>query len=281
MAQFKAGQKDKARKTFDQAVVWMNANRWTNQQLPGHRAEAARLLGIANDSQASIPPVSSTGGPRKADVSPKHLPGWGDWFDPDNDCDVVVMKEKLQITVPAKPHDYSAELKRWNAPLLLTLARDDFIVDVKVGGKLDPGSRSSIPGRLPYQGVGLLLLQDRNNYVTLSRAALSAGGGQVRHSANFELRKGGTHEASHWELELDPHDTYLRVVHRGDSFYALASHDGVHWRAYDAPLSAVFSTELRVGIVAVNSSDQPLRCTLEGFAIRSGPGLDEHSPAGE
>ena len=34
--------------------------------------------------------------------------------------EMVVVKDKLQITVPGTPHDFGAELKRWNAPLPLT-----------------------------------------------------------------------------------------------------------------------------------------------------------------
>ncbi len=54
---------------------------------------------------------------------------------------------------------------------------------------------------------------------------------------------------------------------RGDNFYALASDDGIHWKTYDEPITVAFPAELRVGVVAVSSSDQPLRCTFEEFGV--------------
>jgi hypothetical protein len=97
---------------------------------------------------------------------------------------------------------------------------------------------------------------------------------RVRHYANFELRKEGELAISRYEVDLDDQDTVLRVERRGDKFYALASHDGIHWKVYDDPITVDFPEQLRVGVVAVSSSDQPLRCTLEGFHVfrKANPG---------
>jgi regulation of enolase protein 1 (concanavalin A-like superfamily) len=201
-----------------------------------------------------------------AEQPARKVPGFGDLYDPDKDCDVGLGVAKLTVKVPSKAHDFAAELQRWNAPRVLSPAQGDFILEVKVGGELKPGENSTIPGRRPYHGAGLLLVKDKNNYVSLHRGAVYLDN-RVRHYANFELRKDGDLAVSHYEVELEEQDTYLRVERRGSKFYALASHDGVHWKAYDEPIDVDFPAALRVGVEAVSSSDQPFRCTFEGLAI--------------
>jgi tetratricopeptide (TPR) repeat protein len=46
MAQWQLGQKDEARKRYDQAVAWMDKNRPQNKELRRFRAEATELLGV-------------------------------------------------------------------------------------------------------------------------------------------------------------------------------------------------------------------------------------------
>jgi regulation of enolase protein 1 (concanavalin A-like superfamily) len=203
----------------------------------------------------------------QADDSPgKHLPGWGKLFNPDGDCEIIAAKDKVTIAVPGKAHDFAADIKRWNSPHILTPVEGEVIVEVKVSGALKPSEISTIPGRRPYHGAGLLLVKDRDNYVSLHRGVVYLDNG-VRHYANFELRKDGILAISRYELGIDDQDTYLRVERRGDKFYALASHDGINWKAYDEPISVDFPDELRVGVVAVSSSDQPLSCSFQGFGV--------------
>src|SRR5260370_9803403 len=96
----------------------------------------------------------------------KHLTGWGELTNPDGDCEVAVVKGKLTIAVPGKAHDFAADLKQWNSPRILTPVTGDLIVHVKVSGELKPGENSTIPGRRPYHGAGLLLVKDRDNYAS-------------------------------------------------------------------------------------------------------------------
>jgi regulation of enolase protein 1 (concanavalin A-like superfamily) len=203
----------------------------------------------------------------QADDNPtKHVPGWGELSNPDGDCEISVTKDNVKIAVPGKAHDFAADLQRWNSPHILTPVKGDLIVDVKVSGTLKPGPASTIPGRRPYHGAGLLLVKDRDNYVSLHRGVVHFGN-DVRHYANFELRKDGELAISRFELGIDDQDTHLRVERRGDKFYALASHDGIQWKAYDEPITVNFPAELRIGVVAVSSSDQPFVCSFEGFSV--------------
>jgi regulation of enolase protein 1 (concanavalin A-like superfamily) len=207
----------------------------------------------------------------------KHIPGWGDVSDPDRDCEITAAKGEVTIKVPGKAHDFAADIQRWNAPRILTPVKGDFIVEVKVAGELKPAAKSTIEGRRPYHGAGLLLVKDDDNYVSLHRGAVYLDD-KVRHYANFELRHGGQLTVSRFELELDEQDTYLRVERRGGKFYALASHDGVHWKVYDEPIEVDFPEGLGVGVVAVSSSDQPFHCILEGFSVFRKAGDDARKP---
>jgi regulation of enolase protein 1 (concanavalin A-like superfamily) len=196
----------------------------------------------------------------------KAVPGWGTLIDPDGDCTISVAKDKVKIDLPGTAHDFAADIQRWNSPHILTPVSGDLIVDLKVCGEFKPGQNSVIEGRRPYHGAGLLLLKDKDNYVSLHRGVVNLDTG-ARHYANFELRKDGAMAVSRFELGIDDQDTHLRVERRGNKFYALASHDGVNWKVYEEPITADFPADIRVGVVAVSSSDVPLKCSLEGFSV--------------
>jgi regulation of enolase protein 1 (concanavalin A-like superfamily) len=203
----------------------------------------------------------------RADEKPgTRLKGWGEVIDPDRDCQIDLDKGKVTMKVPGKAHDFAAELQRWNAPRILSEAGGDFILEVKVSGEFKPSETSTIEGRRPYNGAGLLIIKDDKTYISLHRAAVYLEN-NVRHYLNFELRKDAELAVSRYEVDLDNEDTYLRLERRGDKVYALGSHDHVHWKLYDDPIEIDFPRVVQVGVEAVSSSDQPFRCAFEDYAI--------------
>ncbi len=52
MAQWNLGEKEEARKWYDQAVEWMETKQPDDKELARFRAEAAELLGISDPPQA-------------------------------------------------------------------------------------------------------------------------------------------------------------------------------------------------------------------------------------
>jgi regulation of enolase protein 1 (concanavalin A-like superfamily) len=200
------------------------------------------------------------------DKAATKIKGWGEVTDPDRDCKVALVKDRLTVKVPGTAHDFAAELQRLNAPRVMGKVQGDFIAEVKVSGEFKPSEKSTIDGRRPYNGAGLLLVKDDNNYVSLHRGAVTLETG-VRHYLNFELRKDGALTVSRYEVELEDKDALLRLERRGDKVFALTSPDGLHWKAYDDPIEIDFPEALRLGVEAVSSSDQPFACTLEGFAV--------------
>ncbi len=101
--------------------------------------------------------------------------GWGNVVDPDGDSQIDLDGAKVKITVPGSPHDFAAELQQWNAPRILRSVRGDFIAEVKISGTFDPKGESTIEGRKPYNGAGLLVIADNDNHVSLQRAAFWTG----------------------------------------------------------------------------------------------------------
>jgi hypothetical protein len=51
MAHWQLGNKDLARKWYDQAVSWMDKNQPTNDDLRRFRAEASELMGIKKNKE--------------------------------------------------------------------------------------------------------------------------------------------------------------------------------------------------------------------------------------
>ncbi len=192
--------------------------------------------------------------------------GWGSVIDPDRDCEITLKGDAVTFKLPGTAHDFAAELQRWNAPRILSDVTGDFIVEVKVAGEFQPSETSTIETRQPYNGGGLLLVKDRDNYVSLHRGAVELNG-QVRQYANFELRKDAELAISRSELGLDDKDAYLRIERRGNKIFALASHDGIQWKSYEEPIIFDFPETAQLGVEVVNSSNKPFTCMMEGFTV--------------
>ena len=191
--------------------------------------------------------------------------GWGTLTDPDGDCKVKAQKNRLTMSLPGAAHDFAGELRRWNAPRVMSRVEGDFIIEVKVSGTFNPTADSSIPGRRGYNGAGILLVKDNDNHLSMQRGAVNLDG-RVRHYANFELRRGAELVTSLYEVELEDKDVYLRVERRGDKVYGLASHDRVTWKNYD-PIEVDFPPALAVGVVGISSSKEPFACGFADLAL--------------
>jgi regulation of enolase protein 1 (concanavalin A-like superfamily) len=193
------------------------------------------------------------------------LKGWGQVIDPDRDCDIAFQDGAVSIMVPGAAHDFAAELGRQNAPRVLAELKGDFVAEVKVSGAFKPGDLSVIPGRRPYQGAGLLVIKDKDNYVSLHRGCVTLDD-KVRHYANFELRKDGQLAISRFEIEIPDQDTYLRLERRGGRVFNATSPDGIHWTSYD-PIELEMPEAAQFGIVGISSSKVPLSIKFQDLTV--------------
>jgi len=191
--------------------------------------------------------------------------GWGKVVDPDGDSQIDLDGTKVKITVPGSPHDFAAELQQWNAPRILRGVRGDFIAEVKISGTFDPKGESTIEGRKPYNGAGLLVIADNDNHVSLQRAAFWTGD-HVRHYLNFEYRHDGKTATARFGMNIDDADCWLRLQRRGTQMIAMISTDGVNWKSYE-PIEVGLPNKLKIGVEAVTSAKDPFECSFEGYSL--------------
>jgi len=225
-----------------------------------HPKTAARLAFCAIACLLTLPILADD----REKPGPK-LKGWGQVVNPDGDCEVTFKDGSVTMKVPGAAHDFAADLRLQNSPRVLSKLEGDFVAEVKVSGEFKPGATSTIPGRRPYHGGGLLVIQDKDNYISLHRGCVFLDD-RLRHYANFELRKGGELSVSRYEIEIPDQDTYLRLERRGDKVLNATSPDGIHWTSYDPILLKMPST-VEFGIVGVSSSDIPLSIRFEDLAV--------------
>ena len=199
-------------------------------------------------------------------VEPKgtELTGWGLAIDPDKDCQFQAEVDKLTVKVPGTRHDLHPESGRLNAPRVMREVEGDFAVRVKVVGEFKPNGKSTNPTGIPYNGAGILVWSDPDNYIRLERAAVLRGD-KVGTYVAFEEREGGTRGAFHNEVSAGG-DCYLRLERKGSRISGAISFDNVNWKQLK-PIDTVWPTKLKLGLAAVNVNSEPFTITFEGFKL--------------
>jgi regulation of enolase protein 1 (concanavalin A-like superfamily) len=201
------------------------------------------------------------------DAVPRDLPGWGRVLDPSRDCEVSLDGEsnRLKVTVPGTPHVLSAEDPGlpMNAPRVVRPVRGDFTADVRVLGRLEPG-RSRTTHYDPFHGAGLIVWQDRSNYLRLERA-VGYIKGRPHPYLNYELREGGRLAVSHG-ITVEDGPLSLKLRRQGRAFSAWYSRDGRRW-ARIARVDATLDERVEVGVGVVNSSARTLTAELDRFSV--------------
>jgi hypothetical protein len=184
---------------------------------------------------------------------------WGTGTDPDGDCTFFVAKKALLISVPGSgPHDLASDIDLSNAPRVLRRVSGDFTIQVRVDGRFAPGMVTSKPGRLPYNGAGLVAMMDPENVVTLARAAMQRKGVDPESYANFEIRTDGQLQRIGFTGDQRlPKDgpVFLRLERRGSQFHGAVSEDGSSWHALESKeIPADWPKELQAGVIAISTS---------------------------
>ncbi len=135
---------------------------------------------------------------------------------------------------------------------------------VKAAGDVHPGPEPNVPDGLPYNGTGLLLWVDRDNYIRLERAGLIQAGAFISY-ANFEHFSGGRRTFSQG-LEIQNLPATLRLERRGGTVYASVSQDGVNWTSFRT-LEVTLPAAMKLGVAAENTSTKPFAGDLEGLTV--------------
>jgi regulation of enolase protein 1 (concanavalin A-like superfamily) len=234
-----------------------------NRQLP---EDAGRFLGSlvigGTRARAAAKPEPEPTGQELAD--------WGRVLDPDQDCEYRVEGKALSLRLPGTFHDLNPDSGKLNAPRVMRPVEGDFSVTVKVTGDFQPGGKSTNPHpkSLPYNGAGILIWSDADNFIRLERGAVLRGG-KVGTFVAFEEREGGYRGAVHNQA-FPAGECYLRLERKGSRIHGAISSDGSTWKRLQ-PIDTVWPAKLKVGLAAINSSSEPFVLKFEEFSLKQGP----------
>jgi hypothetical protein len=236
------------------------------EKVPGADATTVASRPVERLAETGSAPVAEAGV-----KTPVARAVWGDPIDPEGDCKLSwdETSGRIAINVPATAHILSAELGRMNAPRVLLAVEGDFECRVRVARLSRPGGRTTQREYAPYQGAGILLWQDDDNYLRLEIAA-DVHEGKVRPYANFELRSHGTLTYSRGQKITDGSNV-VRLERRADELHAAFGTGGEQWTAFP-PLTAKLADRLLIGVTAINTASKPLNAELDWFEIEDGHG---------
>ncbi len=211
----------------------------------------------------------STG--RGDDKKPQEIKGWGTVTDPDGDCTVTEGKGKLTIKVPGSLHDLyplqKDKKKRLNAPRVLQQVKGDFVATVKVTADWKPGDALPGSSTVPYNGAGLLVWAEEDDFVRLERNVFVRKV-SISYTTPFQFQ--GGNQVNNAQTTQDEFfkgkSTWVKVERRGEKLTTSISHDGKEWTE-TATLRAKYPETVRVGVEAVNSSDKEFVVEFAEFKI--------------
>lgn len=194
---------------------------------------------------------------------------WGTVVDPKNDCKVDT--GSLIIQVPPTNHDLSP-LRGLSAPRVLRSVTGDFEVSLKVTADFQPGTTAKGKGR-PFNGAGLLIWQDAENFLRIERNAWWDGESFLCYPPLIEYWRdrqySGANNAPVSSSEYFHGDsTWLKAVRRGNRITVLMSHDGTKWIEVKTVIVKLDS-RLQVGVAALNTSDKPFRVEFADLVLKS------------
>ncbi len=215
-------------------------------------------------------------------VMAKSLALLGPLVDPSKDCrlDKDDRSLKVHIDIPGKVHtlgpDY--EIRKnvpiHNAPMTLTDVEGDFLAQVEVTGELNPGLK--LPNErlarglgFTFQSGGLLLYQDKNNFIRLERAgSIVTNRATMLHRLVVEVVRDGKWAINPIWLDIPEGDTRLILSRRKGRIRCMfgpAGTDSIYRFRDFASLN--FPSKVKVGLTASNISAQPFTANFTGFAL--------------
>ncbi|MEP6788287.1 MAG: DUF1349 domain-containing protein [Acidobacteriota bacterium] len=166
------------------------------------------------------------------------------WIDPDEKHAPTphdVKKEVLRVRVPTKK-DLSSHLK--NAPRYLKAITGDF--EIETGVKIFPKEN--------FQGAGLLIYSDDNNYLRFLRAYGGPGGGGE--GILLDTRKGTEFApiATTASIATESESVDLKVVRMGKVFTAYwRENENAEWRLA-GDYESEYPETIQIGLVACNTA---------------------------
>ena len=189
--------------------------------------------------------------------------------DPGIDCEFHLLPNKIRIAVPATNNDLSS-VRGMSAPRLLRKVAGDFVVQVKVTADFNPGTTSTGPGP-PYNGAGILIWENENNFFRLERSAARSNETLLCYPPLIEYWRNGAYQGfnnavTKVEDYFQGRSTWLKVARQGPKLAISISHDGKKWEDVKS-VPVEFPEELFVGVAALNTSSTPFSVDFEELTI--------------
>ena len=230
-----------------------------NRELP---EDTGRFLGSLALGAAKVRAQGTPGAEPKGIA----MPGvWGKAIDPDKDCEFFGEVKSLRLKLPGTRHDFAPGERLMNAPRVMRAVEGDFTLTVKVVGDFRPGGKSTNPKGVPFNGAGIFVWSDADNYIRLERAAVNRAG-RFNTYVHFQEREGSTDGAFHNEVSKGG-NCWLRMERKGSRIHGAISFDGTTWKEL-RPIDTVWPTNLKVGVAAVSSSGLPFDVTFEEYELK-------------
>jgi regulation of enolase protein 1 (concanavalin A-like superfamily) len=202
--------------------------------------------------------------------SPPKLESWNGLVGVPGDCKLLADGTGLNVTLPGTLHLLSPDLNLKNAPRMMSFVEGDFVAAVKIPGRILPGTKPV--GRLPFtfQGAGLLIWEDENNYLRLEKAS-SYSEGKLRSLVLAEYCSKGK-VVSHVSRDVREGTLTLKFDRRGSEVRCSYSpDDGKTWLELKRQ-NVAFPNTIAVGVSASNASPKAFVARFEDFRL-NGPGV--------
>jgi hypothetical protein len=183
---------------------------------------------------------------------------------------------KVRTLAPYVRARYNKKKALHNAPMVLTDVEGDFAAMVEVTGDMSPGSKmpkdrqgNEIP--FTFNGAGLLLYQDKDNFVRLERTAgVSLDKLQPIHKVLFEVVKDGKQVENQSYPPVPEGTIYLVLLRRkGRVTCGFSQNLTAPPQAAQTPVELDLPPKVKIGLSAANISSKPFTATFENFAVIS------------
>ena len=132
-------------------------------------------------------------------------------------------------------------------------------------GDFKPGPKSMRAKGVPFNGGGIFVWRDSDNYIRLERGAMIKGG-KLGSFAIFERTRRrifgcSTQRPTHARHRLS------EARGRGSRIHGFTSKDGSHWTPLK-PIDTVWPSQLKVGVDGINSSNEPFKVRFEDLTFK-------------
>ena len=206
----------------------------------------------------------------------------GSLVDPDKDCKLSKSDKGLTISIPGKLHTHAPQFKNKqgkpvnNAPMALAKISGDFLIHVRVAGEMHPGldpasdARTGRPLPLSFQSGGIVLWQDKDNFIRLERSCGTVEGSLLANRLLVEIYRNGKEVGEPHYLDVPAGPMSLMMFRKSGHLRCLFSKDDKKW-AILQEIAAEYSNDLQIGLVGVNMSKKPFTAEFDHFLLIDDP----------